>query len=777
MCKSKFKIMRWLLGLAVLAVFAGMSQVAYAQPGLGVGLTQNGGSNLSVGLTYNGVINMVNTAFPSTPETLSGPVLLVPACKDKLASIPCSNPDSGVITVNSAVTSGGTACAGITWTVGGGPGTFTLTPSGTVIFAAFGDSCTITYSATVNSLPTVDSNSISGNSLETDASAAASVTSSIGGAGGQGTTENSFTFVCAVQVDKQISCDGGATWTDTGFADGAANGCIGAVGAADIKVQYVAKNTSDSGIGLISCTIGETNAALGPGVAASFPIAFSATTDALGTSADALVCETAHAGGEPDTGSISCTCNVPIETKPIVTNTDQANFECCGVQVDKQVACSATGPWSDVGFADGTAQTVQCTADAPGAPSSAFFQYLAKNTGTIAAQCGFNDTQNTGGLSIFQLAAGSTTLNVSTSTVTLNPTDVSQACTSTFSGNEPNTGLLSCACSATGLGTVNVTDSDTAKVECLSPGLNVSKVCGERDATSGNSAVTITSTNVGNVALSNCALTDNLYATATTCPACTDGVCPTPSGNATLENGSLTPVNFSLGLNGSQSTTGNIAVPASPSCNTVSVTCDVATGGTITKAANDLCEFTPPTGNCITRTPGYFGTHPAQTDFLMGSGLAVCGLTLTEVANNTNNSATEDLCENNNDANSNNVQATSPQQLQLIRQCTAAALSLVLSGNGGGIGAGELACTSFSNIQTKFESCCTTGGGGLCSSGASPAAIDGSGCIGFLDSFNNQFDNVSFPQGFINENAEPGFCQASSGNHWVNPGRTLGPKK
>jgi hypothetical protein len=141
-------------------------------------------------------------------------------------------------------------------------------------------------------------------------------------------------------------------------------------------------------------------------------------------------------------------------------------------------------------------------------------------------------------------------------------------------------------------------------------------------------------------------------------------------------------------------------------------------------------------------------------------------------------SSTEAICENNNDANANNVQATSPQQLQLIRQCTAAALNLRASaGIVGGTPTGDVCNGQFPGITTQFNTCCAAAGA-VCNSDATPAAIDASGCIGFLDAFNNKFDSVDFPSLVsTNTSADPSQCQIASGNHFVNTGTNLGPKK
>jgi len=449
----------------------------------------------------------------------------------------------------------------------------------------------------------------------------------------------------------------------------------------------------------------------------------------------------------------------------------------CAAQVDKQVSCDGTN-WTDQGLVsnneDGTGSLV-CPLDGfNGVPSNVHFQYFAKNTGGVAMTCGFTDTQNKvggvtgpGGLTIFTLnAAQSLAVGAATSTQLTNGTDTTQACTSTFASNEANTGLLTCTCSTT-TNDIHVTASDQATVDCKSAGVSLTKNCA--DQVNGLNHVTFTASNVGNVDATACTITDTFYPTALTCP---------PGGT---DVGSTATVNggvFGLAVGDSNITTPDTAdidssLLTANYCNTAHLSCTVG-AATATADSSTVCNVPPPPpGSCISRTPGYWGTHPNQTDSVINDSLTVCGITLTGFgAPLASNSAVEDLCESNQDANSNNVKRTSDQQLQLIRQCTAAAINLQLSGDGS-ITAGETACSAFPTIATTFGNCCV-GPTSTCDSGASVAAINASGCIGTLDAFNNQFDNVSFPTGFVNEPAKPTACGIATGNHWVNPGRNLG---
>src|SRR5438067_318690 len=170
---------------------------------------------------------------------------------------------------------------------------------------------------------------------------------------------------------------------------------------------------------------------------------------------------------------------------------------------------------------------------------------------------------------------------------------------------------------------------------------------------------------------------------------------------------------------------------------------------------------------CFTRTPGFWGLHPAVTRAVLGGGLPSCGLVVNTTAPATPVSATEDICSVGTDSKANN---TSPQQVQLIRQCMSAALNLAATAHAPQPGD----CNSvFPGITQMFNTCCT-GPTSVCDSGASPGAIDASGCIGSLDRFNSLETTIDI--GVSQGSANPGPCQASKNNGFLNPGRNLGSK-
>src|SRR5437899_2439857 len=164
------------------------------------------------------------------------------------------------------------------------------------------------------------------------------------------------------------------------------------------------------------------------------------------------------------------------------------------------------------------------------------------------------------------------------------------------------------------------------------------------------------------------------------------------------------------------------------------------------------------TCGCFTRTPGFWGTHPKITKKVLGSGLPSCGLVVNTTAAATPVSSTEDICSVGTDSKTNH---TSPQQVQLIRQCMAAALNLAATAHAPQPGD----CNSvFPGITQMFNTCCS-GPTSVCDSGQSAAAIDASGCIGTLDRFNNL--ETTFDIGIGQGRADPSACQASKNNGFL----------
>jgi hypothetical protein len=546
-------------------------------------------------------------------------------------------------------------------------------------------------------------------------------------------TDSAETGCCGATLNKEISCDGGTTFFNGTNGQGTPPpACVGAVGTNDILAKYVTTNN-----GTITPVCG--------------PITDSNTVLSTTTATE---CMTTHGVSEPDTAQETCTCSLTGAADFTLTAKSSNNFDCCGVAVDKQVSCDGGTTWNDAGLETANNDgTNGCTANSG---ATVNFRYFAQNTGSTALSCSFTDMQTgTGGISIFTIPSG-ISLAVGAAQSQLNSTAVTETCSATFAAHEPNSGAISCTCADTAGPITNVSAFDEATVNCLTPGVSISKTCA--DQSSGTNAVTTTVTNSGATGLTGCTVTDTTFANNSTCPA------TNTSNPITVP---VTPATFDLSTpGGMQTSTGTVSGLTADACNSASVTCTVAgTSTTVSASATAVCHV-PATG-CFTRTPGFWGTHPDVTQSLLP--LPSCGITLTTTTAQLPGSATEDLCgTGGRDFKPNN---TSPQQLQLIRQCTAAALNLAVSQQAG------LSCeNSFPGITAAFNTCCV-GTGSVCDSGLHPAQIDASGCEPFLDAFNNQFDTTPFPAFLVNGPAEPDQCKISNGDGFVNPGRSLGPPK
>jgi hypothetical protein len=182
---------------------------------------------------------------------------------------------------------------------------------------------------------------------------------------------------------------------------------------------------------------------------------------------------------------------------------------------------------------------------------------------------------------------------------------------------------------------------------------------------------------------------------------------------------------------------------------------------------------------CLTRTPGFWCTHDRVTELFLP--VDSCGITLDNIDAASAGSAIEDLNFSGRDFKASD---TSPQQLQLIRQCTAAALNFAASASAGG-SCSDIVLSDGRTIDEVFATCCED----LCTSSASGPTISGSNCIERLDEFNSdEADTMTcgtdpqapFPfcpsLGANGFNATPATCEEANGNGFVNPGRNLGPR-
>lgn len=156
----------------------------------------------------------------------------------------------------------------------------------------------------------------------------------------------------------------------------------------------------------------------------------------------------------------------------------------------------------------------------------------------------------------------------------------------------------------------------------------------------------------------------------------------------------------------------------------------------------ESCE--EPRDECLTRTPGFWGTHPHITNLFLP--VTVCGETLSAVTAGGCDSATEAMCVSpGRESRGNRAYA------QLVRQLTAAKLNLAATAANGGVCEG--------GIEATIAAC-----EALC--GADQKTISGSGCIEALAAFNESPDTVPItPAPFDHPGpANPSHCQEANGN-------------
>lgn len=460
--------------------------------------------------------------------------------------------------------------------------------------------------------------------------------------------------------------------------------------------------------------------------------------------------------------NVSVTCTIDTTAKTITaTNDTECQGVICEASFDKQVSCDGV-TFVDVEANDDPDNGVirGCTGwnafdsdgngslDMPAEPAIKRF-VVDNSTSNVAIECSITDVNaGTQMLGPFTVPAGQLEDDLL----------IEDTCSPDLSGID--TATLSCSC--VGAPNLEITELtpfvDEARIDCKSPDLEVTKLC--RDQVNGRNEISIGISNPtapDGASLENCTVSDPLA------PECDGAPVTSP----------LAPGASDTVLCGIDGLSGTIT-------NEVTVTCDIQdTSKQISDTAEALCDV--PEDECITRTPGFWCTHPSVTNLFLD--VTSCGLTLNNVQVGTPGSAIEDLAK----GGEHKAADTSPQQLQLIRQCTAAALNQAASlQNDGDCGGTALDASTFGNV---FQQCCTQ----LCP-GATAAEIDGSGCIGLLDQFNNSedtfatlpppFDSLgsSFscePDAFSPTitsrcNAQSDRCDIANGNGFVNP-RMLGP--
>jgi hypothetical protein len=152
----------------------------------------------------------------------------------------------------------------------------------------------------------------------------------------------------------------------------------------------------------------------------------------------------------------------------------------------------------------------------------------------------------------------------------------------------------------------------------------------------------------------------------------------------------------------------------------------------------------PPLDRCLTRTAGFWGTHPAVTAQFLP--VTVCGETLSGTAAGSCDSVTEALCV----APGRELKGMT-SYAQMVRQLAAAKLNLQATDANNG--------TCGTAVNARIAAC-----EALC--GASDEAIALSGCIEDLASFNESQDTFPITPAPFNSpgSAAPASCQKANGN-------------
>lgn len=194
------------------------------------------------------------------------------------------------------------------------------------------------------------------------------------------------------------------------------------------------------------------------------------------------------------------------------------------------------------------------------------------------------------------------------------------------------------------------------------------------------------------------------------------GKCNIVSG--TLDDGECAQVKLTIAGEEVDLASGEITIVSKSATNCVS--------NTILGPSCESCDGTGGgSGACLTRTIGFWGTHPDITDDYLR--VTACGEDLTHVDAGSCDSATEALCSSPGfEYKKNSVYVT------MVRQLTAAKMNLGATADvgGGSCSDFEYEGQSIDGIITACEALCD----------ADKRTISRSGCIQALDAFNNSED-------------------------------------
>jgi hypothetical protein len=424
-----------------------------------------------------------------------------------------------------------------------------------------------------------------------------------------------------------------------------------------------------------------------------------------------------------------------LDPTPFTISRDlTVTIQSCLVKVDKQVSCDGGVTWVDATLVfaneDGTLSCNGINAT----PPAILARYRVQNAGeTQLFQCVLTETNTA-----FGSVSVPTPIPVATTTGFL-PAPGQPLCSDALDANEPNTANVNCFCTADLDPNLKTSASDSANINCQQvASLSVVKQCVDANS-DGTDEITITVTaGAGDLGFTSCAVTDSIFLDDPTCPA------NVGAGTSVT----VAPASFALAPATSQVVTGMVTLSAD-ACNTVAVSCvQAGTGAKVVAEDDTVC---PGQGEgCLTRTPGFWGNHPAITAQFLP--VEICGVTLDTTDAGSTTSATEAICSVGRDHT-----VLGPQLTQLVRQCTAAALNIAASIEGGGN-----CSTTFPNLTEQFAACC--GDESICT-GDEVEDFTIESCIETLDSFNNSIDTLEPFGDFLSPGpANPRICMAARNN-------------
>lgn len=551
-----------------------------------------------------------------------------------------------------------------------------------------------------------------------------------------------------ISLRKQISVDGGSTWAD---AD--------AVGDLDVPsvafphgamYRLIVKNDGTTPLDNVAVSDPDL-------VIASTPISNLAVGQEViigsGDIAALTVATRCNSYGDfINTASVSGTST---ETGAVVQASNPAVLHCTGtpnIQIVKEISIDGGSTWSDANTI-GTAPTAVY-------PHDALYRLTVTNIGNVPLN---NVVVNDATLGIVNYPVGSMAPGA---IVVLNQAQIAALLVRdrcTHSGEFGNTASTSGNSAETG---APVNDSDPALLLCTGdPAIDIRKEISIdsgatwHDANDAGSAPVATVPsgawyrlivkNVGNVPLTSVTVEDVVL-----------GIPPTPIGplavlqEVTIGSGIIAQLNVATRCD-SAGTFTNVARADGISADGIVTDSDPAV---LVCEADDLC---------LTRTPGFWGTHPGIT--VQYLPLSVCGKIIDETAaelgkgntaSPTSDSSTEAMCESGVDAK---LAGVNTQYLQLIRQLTAAKLNVAASA----IGGGTCASVGGVDIDALIARCDVSA---LCGDTGPKGGklIAASGCIEQLDAFNNSEDTLAPFGPFVTPGAAlPEQCQKATGNGWI----------